>query len=226
MTINFINELEVAKSLAFRIGEIQLKYFRKNIQVIRKSKKEFVSNVDIECQNLIIEVLNKKFTYPIISEEQRIKQEFKSDYFWIVDPIDGTHNFISGIPHFGISIGLVNKGKFILGVIFLPYYNEMFHAVMGGGAFKNNQVIHVSNNKDLEKSLVTYDNQFYLNNKSFKRYQLLIENTFTTRILGSAIYDFSLIASGNIDARVWNCTKMFDFAAGAVIVEEAGGIEH
>jgi len=221
--MNYTKELDIAKSVAKRMGKIQLKNFRKNLKVIRKSPKDFVSNVDLECQNLAYELLKKEFEYEILSEEKRIQDDIKTDLFWIIDPVDGTHNYISGLPNFGVSIALATKNEFLLGVIYLPYFDEMYYAVKNHGAFMNNEKIQVSKNNDLEKSMITFDNQFYLNKKSFDIYKKIVDSCFTTRILGSAVYDFCLIASGKVDARVWNNTKIFDFAAGLTIVNEAGG---
>jgi myo-inositol-1(or 4)-monophosphatase len=221
--MNYTKELDIAKSVAKMMGKIQLKNFRKNLKVIRKSPKDFVSNVDLECQNLAYELLKKEFEYEILSEEKRIQDDIKTDLFWIIDPVDGTHNYISGLPNFGVSIALATKNEFLLGVIYLPYFDEMYYAVKNHGAFMNNEKIQVSKNNDLEKSMITFDNQFYLNKKSFDVYKKIVDSCFTTRILGSAVYDFCLIASGKIDARVWNNTKIFDFAAGLTIVNEAGG---
>ena len=221
--MNYTKELDIAKSVAKRMGKIQLKNFRKNLKVIRKSPKDFVSNIDLECQNLAYELLKKEFEYEILSEEKRIQDDIKTDLFWIIDPVDGTHNYISGLPNFGVSIALATKNEFLLGVIYLPYFDEMYYAVKNHGAFMNNEKIQVSKNNDLEKSMITFDNQFYLNKKSFDVYKKIVDSCFTTRILGSAVYDFCLIASGKVDARVWNNTKIFDFAAGLTIVNEAGG---
>ena len=221
--MNYTKELEVAKSVAKEMGKIQLKNFRKNLKVIRKSPKDFVSNVDLECQNIAYELLKKEFKYEILSEEKRIQDDIKTDLFWIIDPVDGTHNYISGLPNFGVSIALATKKEFLLGVIYLPYFDEMYYAVKNQGAFVNGEKIQVSKNNDLEKSMITFDNQFYLNKKSFDVYKKIVDSCFTTRILGSAVYDFCLIASGKVDARVWNNTKVFDFAAGLTIVNEAGG---
>ena len=221
--MNYTKELDIAKSVAKEMGKIQLKNFRKNLKVIRKSPKDFVSNVDLECQKLSYELLKKEFEYEILSEEKRIQDDIKTDLFWIIDPVDGTHNYISGLPNFGVSIALATKNEFLLGVIYLPYFDEMYYAVKNHGAFMNNEKIQVSKNNDLEKSMITFDNQFYLNKKSFDVYKKIVDSCFTTRILGSAVYDFCLIASGKVDARVWNNTKIFDFAAGLTIVNEAGG---
>ena len=221
--MNYTKELDVAKLVAKEMGKIQLKNFRKNLKVIRKSPKDFVSNVDLECQNLSYELLRKDFQYEILSEEKKTQDEIETELFWIIDPVDGTHNYISGLPNFGVSIALATKKEFVLGVIYLPYFDEMYHAVKNQGAFMNDEKIQVSKNNDLEKSMITFDNQFYLNKKSFEVYKKIVDNCFTTRILGSAVYDFCLIASGKVDARVWNNTKVFDFAAGITIVNEAGG---
>ena len=221
--MNYTKELDVAKSVAKEMGKIQLKNFRKNLKVIRKSTKDFVSNVDLECQNLSYELLRKDFQYEILSEERKTQDEIGTKLFWIIDPVDGTHNYISGLPNFGVSIALATKKEFLLGVIYLPYFDEMYYAVKNQGAFMNDEKIQVSKNNDLEKSMITFDNQFYLNKKSFDVYKKIVDSCFTTRILGSAVYDFCLIASGKVDARVWNNTKVFDFAAGVTIVNEAGG---
>jgi len=220
---DYSEELDIAKSVAIEIGKVQLEKFRKNLKVIRKDVKEFVSDVDIHCQKLASKLLSQKFDYPLLSEENRGFDIEPSDTYWVIDPVDGTHNFIAGVPNFGVSIGLVSKNDFVMGVVFLPFFDELFYAVKGQGAFLNGEKIEVSKNDDLEKSMVTYDNQFYLNKDAFSRYRKLIDQCFTTRIFGSAIYDFGLITSGRIDARIWNNTKIFDFAAGTVIVEEAGG---
>ena len=221
--MNYTKELDVAKSVAKEMGKIQLKNFRKNLKVIRKSPKDFVTSVDLECQKLSYELLKKEFEYEILSEEKRTQDEITSNLFWIIDPVDGTHNYISGLPNFGVSIALATKKEFLLGVIYLPYFDEMYYAVKNQGAFMNDEKIQESKNNDLEKSMITFDNQFYLNKKSFDVYKKIVDSCFTTRILGSAVYDFCLIASGKVDARVWNNTKVFDFAAGLTIVNEAGG---
>jgi myo-inositol-1(or 4)-monophosphatase len=221
--MNYVKELEIAKSVSREMGKIQLKNFRKNLKVIRKSTKDFVSNVDLECQNVSYELLKKEFEYDILSEEKKTQDEIDTELFWIIDPVDGTHNYISGLPNFGVSIALATKKEFLLGVIYLPYFDEMYYAVKNQGAFMNDEKIQVSKNNDLEKSMITFDNQFYLNKKSFDVYKKIVDSCFTTRILGSAVYDFCLIASGKVDARVWNNTKVFDFAAGITIVNEAGG---
>jgi acyl-CoA synthetase (AMP-forming)/AMP-acid ligase II/fructose-1,6-bisphosphatase/inositol monophosphatase family enzyme len=220
--LSLSRELAAAMDAAKEMGVVQMKKFRKDIHIIRKAPKEFVSEVDMACQQLCQEILTKKFSYPVISEETR-EGQIPEGRCWLVDPMDGTHNFIAGLPEFGISIALVENNQFLLGVIYLPYFDELYHGIHGQGAFLNGEKITVSSNSDLEKSMVTYDNQFHSTPQVLKNYQKVMAACFTTRILGSAVYDLCLVARGLIDARIWNSTKMFDFAAGMVIVQEAGG---
>ena len=221
--MNLDGELKVAKKVAIELGKIQMNSFRKKLRIIRKTQKDFVSNIDMECQERAFKILNSEFNYDILSEEKRDNHKSKSDFYWVLDPIDGTHNYISGLPFFGSSIGLMHKKKFVLGVVFLPYFNELYHAKKGSGAYLNNEKINVSSNVTLEKSMVMYDNQFHLDSNSFDFYKNLVNNTFTTRISGSAVYDSCLVASGRIDARIFNNTKSFDIAASVAIISEAGG---
>lgn len=221
---NFVKELNLAKHVAKKIGTIQLDNYGKILKVIRKDPKELVSNIDLECQQLSYDLLGNGSSYPILSEEVRKHNKTETEYSWIVDPLDGSHNYISGLPIFGVSIALVNINETILGIIYLPFFDNLYHAVKGQGSYLNNSNIKVSNNNTLEKSMITYDNIFHSKFGVMDRFNNLTKNAFTMRIFGSAIYDFSLIANGKIDARIWNNTKMYDFAAGSLIVEEAGGL--
>lgn len=221
----FEDELKIAKQAAVEIGKMQLELFRTKYHVIRKSPKELVSKVDIESQKKIEQLLKKEHKkYEVFSEEKSIQKAYPSnDLFWIVDPLDGTHNYIAGLPFFGVSIALADINKFYIGVIYLPGFDSLFWALKGRGAYCNDKKIEISHNDDISKSLITYDNQFYLASKSFEYYKKLVEKTFTTRIIGSAIYDICLVASGIVDARIYNSTKIYDIAAGITIISEAGG---
>lgn len=221
--IKYEKELKVSISAAKMAGNTIIKYFKSRERVIRKSIKELVTKSDIEAQTIIINILSKEFPNYDIFCEEKLKQDFSSKPTWVVDPIDGTHNFISGIPFFGISIGLIENLNFQLGVIYFPLETKVFTAIKGQGAFCNNKKISVSSNRHLSKALITYDNQFYLSPNAFNYYKKLIDKAFTTRILGSATKDFCFIAEGVIDGRIWNNTKLCDIAAGVVILEEAGG---
>ena len=216
-------ELKCAIAAAQNAGKLLCDHFEKRPPTIRKSENEFVTKIDLESQSLIMEALGKDFpTYQFLAEETRYHKEISS-LTWVIDPLDGTHNYISGIDNIGVSIALVSKHSFHIGVIYLPLKNLLLYAIEGQGAYCNDTKITVSNNTDLKKSMVAYDNQFYLDRNILKNYERLIASAFTTRIFGVATYDIALIAMGKIDARIWNCTKLVDIAAGNVIISEAGG---
>lgn len=221
----FEKELSAAKIAAKEAGKVQVDMATSKNHIIRKSTKELVSRVDIASQEMIEGILKKEFPdYKIFTEERSVKEEYPSgELFWIIDPLDGTHNYIAGLSFYGVSIALADLNSFYVGVIYLPAFDSLFWAVRQQGAYCNGQPIKASSNDDFSKSMITYDNQFYLAAQSFTRYQKLIEKTFTTRIIGSAVYDMTLISTGKIDARIWNSTKICDVAAGIVLLNEAGG---
>jgi len=225
LAAEFEKELDIAKATAKAVGNMQKISILKQKQIIRKSEKELVTHVDMDAQKTLEDTFIRKFpNYKIFSEERLIEQNYpKEDFFWIIDPLDGTHNYISQLPFYGISIALANNDEFYLGVIYIPEFDLLFWGTKGCGAFCNGERISVSENNNLSRSMITYDNQFYKSENSINNYKKLIGRTFTTRILGSAACDICYVASGKIDARIWNNTKLCDIAAGVTIINEAGG---
>ena len=216
-------ELNTAIEAAKKAGEVLKKNFGQKYRVIRKSPKEMVSIVDMEAQEAILAVMETNYPgYGIITEERRFNSGVEGKN-WIIDPMDGTHNYIAGLPFSGVSIGLAKDNDFLLGVIFFPMEQRLYYAEKGKGAFLNDEPIAVSQNQELSKAMVTFDNQFHLNKKSFDYYKKLVERAFTTRILGTATNDVCMTAEGKIDGRIWVNTKICDIAAGIVILTEAGG---
>lgn len=216
-------ELNIAIKAVQRAGKILKDNFAGKYRVIRKSPKEMVSEIDLKAQEVILKTLREyNSEYGIITEE-KINFEVGKGIKWIIDPLDGTHNYIAGLPFSGVSIGLADDDRFLLGVIFFPMENRLYYGVQGEGAFVNGQPIRVSENPKLSKAIVNFDNQFYHSEQSFDYYKILTERVFTTRILGTATNDLCMTASGIIDGRIWLNTKIVDIAAGVVIITEAGG---
>lgn len=216
-------DLRIAIDAAKRAGKILGNNFNKKYRIIRKSVREMVSEIDMQSQQEILRVLNDyNPSYEIITEEKSLSIQ-NNGKVWIIDPLDGTHNYIAGLPFSGISIGLACDNVFTLGVIYFPMEDELYYAIKGEGAFCNGEQIFVSKNSELSKAIINYDNQFYLSEKSFDYYKILTQKAFTTRIFGVATKDLCLIASGKIDGRIWNSTKIYDIAGGIVILSEAGG---
>jgi myo-inositol-1(or 4)-monophosphatase len=198
---------KASKNLIRDFGEIE------KLQVSVKGPSNFVSNADIKAEKIIIEELTKaKKNYSIVSEESGIKINLDTENFWIIDPIDGTTNFLHGVPHFSISIALKSNNEIISGLIYDPIKDEMFYAEKNNGAFFNNQRIKVSKKKQLESCL------FATGGKKE------IEVDLITRKSGSAALDLAYVAAGRFDGYFQNNLHLWDVAAGIILVKEAGGI--
>jgi len=198
---------KASKALIRDFGEIE------KLQVSIKGPSNFVSNADTKAEKIIIEELMKaKKNYSIISEEDGSKINSDSENVWIIDPIDGTSNFLHGIPHFAISIALKSNNEIISGLIYDPIKDEMFYAEKNNGAFFNNQRIKVSKKKEIENCL------FATGGKE------KIISDFITRKTGSAALDMAYVAAGRYDGYFQNNLNLWDVAAGIIIIKEAGGI--
>ncbi len=198
---------KASKTLIRDFGEIE------KLQVSIKGPSDFVSNADTKAEKIIIEELVKtKKNYSIISEEDGSKINKDSENTWIIDPIDGTTNFLHGVPHFAISIALKSGNEIVSGLIYDPIKDEMFYAEKNNGAFFNNKRIRVSKKKQLENCL------FATGGKESSNIEL------TTRKSGSAALDMAYVAAGRYDGYFQNKLNLWDVAAGIIIVKEAGGI--
>ena len=198
---------KASKVLIRDFGELE------NLQVSKKGPKDFVTNSDKKTEKVLINELTKnKKKYSILSEEIGFIKNDDNDYIWVIDPIDGTTNFLHGIPHFCISIGLKFRNEIISGIIFDPIKNETFYAEKNQGAFFNNHRIRVSKRKNLDECL-------FATNKNG-----LSSTDLNSRIFGSAALDLAYVASGRIDGYFQNGLNLWDIAAGTLIVKEAGGI--
>ena len=212
------------RRILLEAGELIELEKKKDFKIIRKSKKELVTEIDLKVQKYITDNLKSISDFDIFHEEDKgFDEDINLENCFIIDPVDATHNMVAGLPFYNLSLGCVVQGKPIFGIIHFPYSKETYHAYEGQGAFRDKEKINVSNNNDLEKSIVAYDNQFHLAPNCLENYKRLIDNVFTTRILGSANRDACFVAEGSLDARVWNSTKVYDIVAGLVIVTEAGG---
>ena len=198
---------KASKILIRDFGEIE------KLQVSKKGPADFVTNSDFKVEKIIIEELEKaRPTYSFISEEKGIKNNKDNNNTWIIDPIDGTVNFLHGVPHFAISIALKSNDEIISGLIFDPIKNEIFFAEKNNGAFFNNQRIRVSNKNNIQDCL------FAVGGKLEK------ELGFLNRKTGCAALDLAYVASGRYDGYFQKDLNLWDIAAGIVLVKEAGGI--
>ena len=198
---------KASKVLIRDFGEIE------KLQVSKKGPTDFVTNADLKTEKIIIEELKKaKPNYSIISEESGVENNKDKDNTWIIDPIDGTVNFLHGIPHFAISIALKTKDEIISGLIFDPIKDEMFYAEKNNGAFFNNQRIRVSKKNEINDCL------FVAGSK------LKNDPDLPFRKSGCAALDMAYVASGRYDGYFQNNLNLWDIAAGIILVKEAGGM--
>ena len=198
---------KASKILIRDFGEIE------NLQVSRKGPNDFVTNSDIKTERIIIDELKKaKPNYSIISEEYGVEINKDEKNTWLIDPIDGTINFLHGIPHFAISIALKSDNEIVSGIIFDPIKNELFFAEKDNGAYFNNQRIRVSRKNEINDCL------FVTGGK------IKIEPNLTYRRSGCAALDMAYVASGRYDGYFQNNLKIWDIAAGIILIKEAGGL--
>ncbi|XP_037933788.1 inositol monophosphatase 2 [Teleopsis dalmanni] len=201
-----------------------------------KVKSDFydlVTVYDKQIEDILIEGLQKEFPESkFIGEEEsaisKREAELTDDPTWIIDPIDGTSNFIHKIPHCCISVGLAINKELVVGVVYNPIANELYSAYKGHGAYLNGQKIHVTNCANIRSAVVGYEISLIhaerVRDKNVKRLTKLASNSTSTRSMGSAALTLCYVAKGNFDCYHVEDLKSWDIAGGAVILREAGGV--
>ncbi len=198
---------KASKSLIRDFGEVE------KLQVSRKGTYDFVTKTDKNVEKILIEeLLKSKKNYSFITEETGKINNIDKENIWIIDPIDGTTNFLHGIPHFAICIAIQSKKEIVSGLIFDPIKDEMFFAEKNKGAYLNNQRLRVSKKNSLDDCL------FSSNHEGVKFSDL------NMRYTGCASLDLAYVASGRLDGFFHNKINLWDVAAGKLLVEEAGGL--
>ena len=197
---------KASKVLIRDFGEVE------KLQVSIKGPSDFVTNADKKAEKIIIEELSKsRKKFSILSEEAGEIKNSDINNVWIIDPIDGTTNFLHGIPHFAISIALKSNEEIISGLVFDPIKNEMFYAEKNAGSFFNNRRIRVSKKIELEDCLFATNHEGAIHSK------------FNIRYTGCAALDLAYVANGRFDGYFHNKINIWDIAAGVLIINEAGG---
>ena len=197
---------KACKSVIRDFGEVE------KLQVSKKGPYDFVTKTDKHVEKILIEELSKiKKNYSFITEETGIIKNNDKENIWIIDPIDGTINFLHGVPHFAISIALQSNDEIVCGLIFDPIKDELFYAEKNNGAYFNNQRIRVSKKRDINECLFAFG-------KGKDNLDLIIRRS------GCAALDMAYVASGRFDGYFQNNLNLWDIAAGIIIVKEAGGI--
>ena len=205
-----IKASEKASKVIIRdFGEIE------NLQVSKKGPRDFVTKTDKRVEDILIDELSKaKKNFSFLTEESGKIEKNDKDKVWIIDPIDGTTNFLHGIPHFAVSIALMIDNEIKSALIHDPIKNEIYFAEKNNGAFINNQRVRVSKKNDLEECLFSSDSE----GLKFAFPELNMRNS------GCAALDLAYVGSGRLDGYFHNNINLWDIAAGVLIIKEAGGI--
>jgi len=221
--------LDVALEAAGVAGGILADRFEAGVEVKTKGRGNVVTDADIAAESAVTEILRREYPdVPVLGEEGVSGEAPTGDecWVWIVDPLDGTRNFASGVPHFSSVVALAHNGEVQVGVNHDPIRGEAFHAVRGGGAFLNGKRLRVSSDKHLADGILGLDLS-YVDEGAADQLRLVLElwpGMQTARILGSAALGLSYVAAGRFHVFFHHKLEPWDQAAGLLLVEEAGGL--
>ncbi len=224
--------LNTAIRAARAAGTVILRHMDRvqDMSVDAKGRNDFVTNVDHQAEAAIIQTLHKAYPkHGILAEESGYNGlgDVRDEYLWIIDPLDGTTNYIHGFPQFAVSIALQHRGKLDQAVVYDPFKNELFSASRGSGAQLDGKRIHVSKQTRLENALLGTGFPFKeMDNldRYMETFRALITQTAGIRRAGAAALDLAYVACGRLDGFWEFGLQPWDMAAGALLIEEAGGI--
>jgi len=224
MNVMFKAAEKAARGLVRDFGEIE------NLQVSRKGQADFVSNADYNSQKILRQELSlarPNFGF-LMEEDDGMEDTSGKDERWVVDPLDGTINFLHGLPHWNISIALERNGEVIAGLVYAPVQNEYFWAEKGLGAFSNFKRLRVSSRKDFSECLIScgipYKGMLERKPNFTKQLESVMPLVSGIRRFGAAALDLAYLAAGRYDGFWEECLDPWDSAAGILIVREAGGL--
>lgn len=217
---------QIAIDTAKKAGKAVFELSKGEIKYEMKKRRDILAEADLKSEKIIIDSITKSFPDHSILSEEAGENFGKSDYLWVIDPIDGTINFSRRIKEYCISIALDKSGKTILGVIYEPYNDRLYVAEKGKGAFLNDQKVKVSTEINPINMLLAADNTSDPELRT-KNYKILVKvcNDFRhIRILGSGALHVARVATGSIDAYYHTHCNYWDYAAANLLLEEAGGV--
>ena len=220
--------INTAKHAAFEAGKILKQHFRKINQhdIREKTKNDYLTFVDEKAEKKIIDIIQKKYPEHSILAEESGKQNKDAEICWIIDPLDGTKNFINGIPIFAVSIAVQINEKIIASVVLDVMQDDLYSAEKSKGAFLNDSIINVSSENNIEKSLLAtgfpFKNKIRLN-PYMDCFKEIFYHCSGVRRMGAAAIDLAYVASGHFEA-FWELgLNPWDMAGGELLITEAGG---
>ncbi|HEY6153238.1 MAG TPA: inositol monophosphatase family protein [Candidatus Udaeobacter sp.] len=217
--------LDAAENAARAAGKLLRENFQQQQRVKTVAAHDIKLEIDVRAQELIGKLLLEQFPAHALYGEEGIAGDQSSDHQWIVDPLDGTVNYFYGIPHFCVSIALRLHNEIVVGVIYDPVRNEVWTGQRGEVSKLNGAPIHVSDRAELAEAVISIGlaKTGETINTNFPRLQQMIHRVRKCRVLGSAALDLAYVASGRFDVYIETGISLWDIAAGALLVENAGG---
>jgi len=217
--------LDAAIAAAREAGDSLRKNFREPMRVNAKEAHDIKLQIDVDTQNLITDLLLKKFPQHALYGEEGIVGDQTSEFQWVVDPLDGTVNYFYGIPHFCVSIALRCQGEIIVGVIYDPMRDELWAVQKGGEPKLNDCVFRVSERTELSDAVLSVglSKTGVTIESGLPLLQSMVHRARKCRLMGSAALDMAYVACGRFDAYIEQGISLWDIAAGWILVEAAGG---
>lgn len=223
----FTDRVELGLRMARTAGDILMDYYGQVTSWDRKGQIDFVSDADRESEAYIADCIHRAFPDDgLLAEEAGESLPASSGYRWIVDPLDGTTNFLHGYPVFTVSVALEQRGRVLFGCVHAPFFEETFHALRGGGAFRNGRPMTVSRVDAISEALLVTGfpyNRRDIADELLGRVRRALMNAHGFRRSGSAAYDLCTIAAGRADGFWEQGLSPWDVAAGCLVITEAGG---
>ncbi len=221
------DETALARQAAREAGEVLVQTLGHRPAVTKKGEIDLVTEADIQSEQIILELISARFPEDSILAEEAGGFRHRPERVWLVDPLDGTINFVHGFPFFAVSIALEVEKELVLGVVFNPFFGEFFHALRGEGAFLNGLPIAVSKSRTLQDSLLATGFPYDIHERPDRvldHFRKMVVQAQGVRRPGSAALDLCYVAAGRLDGFWEEGLKPWDTAAGVVIVQEAGGL--
>lgn len=219
----------IADYIASEAGLSMLHAFHQKLSITEKSSHDFVSELDKTIEQFALKTIRESFPNDNFFGEEGGLDAASGEFEWVVDPIDGTNNFLRGLPFAGFQLAIIRSGEIQYGLISRPFTQDQYTAMLGQGAFYENKMtgerrqIHVST-RNLTNAICVFDARIgQENNQSNAIFSRLINTIDAVRVFGAAVYDLPAVAEGAVDVLVSGISKKYDVAAGWLLVEEAGG---
>ncbi len=220
-------ELSVAQEAAHAAGSVLSRHFREGVVMRNKDVANLVSDADVEAEHAVAEVIRRHFADHAILGEEAHQASTKAEKLWVVDPLDGTANFAHKIPHFAVSIAYYQNGQAEVGVIFNPITNDWYIATRGGGALFNGTRVHVSDCTRLDETMIgvgfPYDRGALMEATLAGIGDVIRREVHGVRRFGTAALDLCMVGTGLFGAYFEYQLSPWDYAAGRLFAEEAGG---